>query len=42
MSRFGVMIIAFFYDQQQQKFELPHLFAYGFLNVEKNKVLMQD
>jgi hypothetical protein len=42
MSRFGVMVAAFFYDQSQQRFELPYLFTYGFLNMEKNKMLVQN
>jgi ribonuclease J len=42
MSRFGVMVVAFFYDQIQQRFELPYLFTYGFLNMEKNKMLVQN
>lgn len=42
MSRFGVIVVAFFYDQKRQGFELPCLFTYGFLNMEKNKVLVQN
>jgi len=42
MSQFGVLIIIFFYDKGQQSFELPYLFTYGFLNMEKNKILVQN
>src|SRR5437763_16629085 len=42
MSHSGVIVIIAFYDQIQQKFELPYLFTYGFLNMEKNKILVQN
>src|SRR6185369_11329823 len=42
MSHFGVIVIIAFYDQVQRKFELPYLFTYGFLNMEKNKILVHN
>ena len=42
MSHSGVIVIIVFYDQAQQKIELPYIFTYGFLNMEKNKILVQN
>jgi len=42
MSHSGVIVIIAFYDQAQQKFELPYIFTYGFLNMEKNKILVHN
>jgi len=42
MSHSGVIVIITFYDQVQQKFELPYIFTYGFLNMEKNKILVHN
>jgi hypothetical protein len=42
MFRSGVVIVAFFYDQNRQSFEMPYFFTYGFLNMEKNKALVQN
>jgi mRNA degradation ribonuclease J1/J2 len=42
MSQFGVIVIIFFYNQVQKKFVTPCFFTYGFLNMEKNKNLVQN
>ena len=42
MAHSGVVVTVVFYNQAQQKFELPYLFTYGFLNMEKNKILVQN
>ncbi|RHZ36732.1 ribonuclease J [endosymbiont GvMRE of Glomus versiforme] len=42
MSHFGVVVVITFYNQVQQKFDLPYLFTYGFLNMEKNKFLVHN
>ena len=42
MSRYGVIVVIFFYNQAQQKFVMPCFFTYGFINMEKNKSLVQS
>ncbi|RHZ37112.1 ribonuclease J [endosymbiont GvMRE of Glomus versiforme] len=42
MSHFGAVVVIAFYNQVQQKIELPYLFTYGFLNMEKNKLLIHN
>ena len=40
MFNFGVIILIFFYQPIQEKFELPYFFTYGFFNMEKNRLLV--
>src|SRR5256714_7460290 len=42
MAHSGVVVTVVFYNQVQQKFELPYIFTYGFLNMEKNKILVHN
>lgn len=36
----GTLIVLFFYNKEKKHFELPHIYTYGFINIEKNKNLI--
>jgi mRNA degradation ribonuclease J1/J2 len=39
----GIMIIVIFFNKKQpEKKELPYIFTYGFINMQKNKNLVQN